>query len=201
MAIKPWQELTKYFVKRLSPKRFSWGMILSVRAKTLLCFFTKRPIVPKHGPKKGSQKRNKIKSGFSFLMKEATFIQLRGLTELMRVWILIPFGALPLCSNWEEPGNRKLFVHHDRPYLIPHINSHWIAQARHVKGRRDQWWIFWEISKAYCKYKKCWGYISHSEGVYQSAVSASKTTSSLPRTQSDPSLANICSPDLLIDLL
>src|SRR6476646_1950351 len=79
IAIKPSQLLIKYLVNISSPGLFSCGRTLSVRARTLVFDFTSLAIVPRLGPKKGSQYLKRIKSGLFFFMKFATENQFRGL--------------------------------------------------------------------------------------------------------------------------
>lgn len=68
--------------------------------------FIIRIIVPKHGPIKGIQNRTITKSGFSFLIFKALFIQLNGLIELTIVLITISEGLFPV-SYCVLPGKRN----------------------------------------------------------------------------------------------
>jgi hypothetical protein len=75
--------LKKYFVKAISPGLFSWGTILWQTASILVFLFDFAilAIVPRQGPKNGSQ-YFKIKiSGASFFIKLPAKSQLTGFIE------------------------------------------------------------------------------------------------------------------------
>src|SRR5688572_29266532 len=107
MVIKASTVFTKYLVKRESPNLFSWGTILSAMQTTLVClfFFTLLRMVPKHGPINGSQYLTTIISGMIFFNSFPTFIQLKGLTELMETFISRSVGGSSV-EYCVVPGNR-----------------------------------------------------------------------------------------------
>src|SRR5215204_7528324 len=108
IVMKASQLFRKYLVKGTSPALFSCGKILSVIAMIFVClfFFAFRSMVPRAGPKNGSQYLTTIMSGRNFFSSFPTFIQLRGLIELIVVTIFKSSGAgsLEYCV---VPGNKK----------------------------------------------------------------------------------------------
>ena len=71
------------------------GITLSVMATIRLYRFrrTRRRIVPNAGPINGNQKRTTTRSGLSLRNRLPVRIQLKGLMELMTVWMVKPAGA------------------------------------------------------------------------------------------------------------
>src|ERR1700690_2354393 len=108
MVINPSIAFKKYFVKVLSPGRFSCGKILSAMQIIFVClfFFTLLKIVPRHGPIMGSQYLTIIISGLKFFNSFPTDNQLKGFTELIFILIEIFSGAGSV-EYWVVPGKRK----------------------------------------------------------------------------------------------
>src|SRR5665647_3415584 len=108
MVINPSIGLRKYFVKTLSPGRFSCGKILSAIHIIFVCsfFFTLLKIVPRHGPIKGNQYLTTIISGCIFFISFKTANQLRGFTEFIftLIGIFLGAGSVEYCV---VPGKRK----------------------------------------------------------------------------------------------
>ena len=101
-------EAMKYRVKRVSPGRFSWGMTLSAMHTTRVPErpLTKRRIVPRAGPMKGSQYRTTTRSGRILRSISPVRIQFSGFTEWMQTRMSRSFGA-GSDEYCVVPGKRK----------------------------------------------------------------------------------------------
>src|SRR3989304_3206160 len=101
-------EPNAYRVNAVSPGRFSCGITLSQMKRVFAPVhrLTRREIVPKHGPKNGSQYLKISRSGFLRAMAFAAVYHVKGLMESINcsAGTTVP---PPPCSSWLFPGKRN----------------------------------------------------------------------------------------------